>query len=302
VSPSAPYTAWAADGVRLALHRVRPEPGGVRSAAPTPVLLVPGTFCTRSFWLGTRGHGFGPYLAAAGFDCWIAELRGHGASERPRRWTMHEWIRLDAPAAIGAVLEHTGAASCFWVGHSAGGVVGAGAVGFDPSLAERLAGMVVLGSPGPVGLRGARRFGARAAQVVFRVFPWARLPGEPFGLGPEHEPAPLVQEWMGWNLRGIWRTPEGGDYLSALRDVDVPLLAVSGAGDRLLAPPPAVRDLVRRFGSADRTFVVAGVRQGFQADYGHAALMVSRGARDDIWPLVRDWLQARAAAGSSAPT
>jgi pimeloyl-ACP methyl ester carboxylesterase len=289
MSPAVQFQATTADGVRIALHRIRAESAEDRP----PVLLVPGTFSTRTFWLGTRGQGFGRFLAAAGFDCWIAEMRGHGSSERPRAWTMHHWIRCDAPAAIGAVLEHTGADRCLWVGHSAGGVVGAGAVGHAPELAERLAGMVLLGSPGPAGLRGARRVGARAAQALFQALPWARLPGAPFGLGPEHEPAPLIREWMRWNLAGTWRTPEAGDYLSALADVDVPLLAVSGAGDRVLAPPHAVADLVSRFGSIDRTFVVAGVRQGFDADYGHAGMMVSRGAREEVWPLVREWLLAR---------
>jgi pimeloyl-ACP methyl ester carboxylesterase len=283
-----------ADGVRIALHRI----SGGRVRHEIPVLLVPGTFSTRTFWLGTRGHGFGRYLAAAGFECWIAEMRGHGGSERPRRWTMHEWIRHDAPAALEAVLEHTGAATCFWVGHSAGGVVGAGALGHRPELAARLAGMVLLGSPGPVGVRGPRRVIAHMAGTASRLLPWMRVPGEPFGLGPEWEPAPLVREWMRWNLLGIWRTPEGGDYLSRLREVQVPLLGIAGAGDRWLAPPSAVGDLLRRFGSHDRTLVLAGLRRGFERDYGHADMLVSRSASREIWPLVRDWLRARSTTGN----
>jgi len=293
LSGSVEFHTHTSDGLRIALHRV--AAGGPRFA--TPVVLVPGTFSTRTFWLGTRGHGFGRYLAAAGFDCWIAEMRGHGSSDRPRTWTMHDWIRHDAPAAIEAVLGRTGAASCFWVGHSAGGVVGAGAVGHDPALARRLAGLVLLGSPGPAGVRGLRRAIAHAGRGTSRLMPWLRVPGGPFGLGPEFEPAALVHQWMLWNLLGIWRTPEGGDYLSGLAGVDVPLLAVAGGGDRLLAPPPAVRDLLRRFGSDDRTLIVAGRRQGFRADYGHAGMMVSRSARDEVWPLVGAWLRARSEPG-----
>jgi pimeloyl-ACP methyl ester carboxylesterase len=294
VSSTDVFPVVTGDGVRIALHRIRGDGG-----AGPPVLLVPGTFSTRTLWLGTRGHGFGRYLAAEGFDCWIAEMRGHGGSERPRGWTMHEWIRHDAPAAVQAVLAHTGAARCFWVGHSAGGVVGAGGVGHRPALARRVAGMVLLGSPGPVGVRGGRRMIAHVAGTASRLLPWMRVPGEPFGLGPEWEPAPLVREWMRWNLLGIWRTPEGGDYLARLREVDVPLLGVAGAGDHWLAPPPAVRDLLGRFASNDRTFVLAGVRQGFERDYGHADLVVSRSAFREIWPRVRDWLRARSTGDTS---
>lgn len=57
------------------------------------------------------------------------------------------------------------------------------------------------------------------------------------GQGPGHEPSSLVCEWLGWNLTGVWRDPRGGDYLAALSGVTVPVLAVAGEGDRLLAPP-----------------------------------------------------------------
>lgn len=294
MNPTATYTAVAADGTRIALHRLRPS---VSIPAP-PVLLVPGSFSTRTFWIGTRGEGFAQFLSLLGFDTWIAEMRGHGASDRPRSWTMHDWIRKDAPAAIRQVLLETGASTCYWVGHSAGGVVGAGVLGNTPEIAGQIQGIVLLGSPGPAGLGGFRRFGARAAYIGTGLAPWIAVSGSLLGLGPEHEPAPMIREWMHWNLAGLWRTPEGGDYLSGLKEVDVPLLAVSGAGDRLLAPPATVRDLADRFGSADRTVVVAGLREGFHADYGHADLMVSRSARSEIWTLVAEWLRARAAGDS----
>jgi predicted alpha/beta hydrolase len=160
MTASEEHRVRTADGLSLALHRLR----SWRDPELPPVLLVPGTFSTRVFWLGTRGHGFGRYLAAAGFDCWILELRGHGASDRPHRWTMHEWIRYDAPAAIDAVLEISGAASCFWVGHSAGGVVGAGALGHGRSSARQPGGDGAGRFAGPGGAAGAaarRRTGCR---------------------------------------------------------------------------------------------------------------------------------------------
>jgi pimeloyl-ACP methyl ester carboxylesterase len=297
MTASEEHRVRTADGLSLALHRLR----SWRDPELPPVLLVPGTFSTRVFWLGTRGHGFGRYLAAAGFDCWILEPRGHGASDRPHRWTMHEWIRYDAPAAIDAVLEISGAASCFWVGHSAGGVVGAGALGHDPELARRLSGMVLIGTPAPVGLRGGRRAFARFSAALSHVMPSMRVPGSWLGLGPECEPGALVEEWMLWNLRGIWRTPEGGDYLAGLRAVELPLLAIAGANDRMLAPVAAARDLLERFGGSDRSFVVAGRRQGFGADYGHAELVVGRTAREDVWPMVADWMRARAWSPARVP-
>lgn len=290
MSPTRAYPARTGDGVRIVLHRL--EPRAPRHT--TPVLLVAGTFSTRTFWLGTRGQGFGRFLAEAGFDIWILEPRGHGASERPASWTLEDWIRQDAPAALDRVLDATGARDCFWVGHSAGGVVGAAAVGACPQLAARLRGLVLIGAPGPVGVRGLRRWVARSGHLAAGLFPRVAVPGTLLGLGPEPEPTPLIRQWMGWNLQGAWRGSDGGDYLDALDAVEVPLLALAGAGDRWLAPPEAVRDLARRFGSEDRTLVLAGTRQGFREEYGHAELIVSRNARQEIWPLLRDWLEARA--------
>jgi pimeloyl-ACP methyl ester carboxylesterase len=283
------HTVRSADGVRLAVHRrVR---GGDRTGPP--VLLVPGTFSQRSLWLGTRGEGMAQHLVAAGFDAWTAELRGHGSSERPANWTMHDWIRLDAPALIEYVVRESGADRCFWVGHSSGGVVGAGVLGHRPALAALVRGMVLLAAPGPAGIRGLRRIGAGAAYLAAAAFPGVLVSGRRVRLGPEQEPTVLIREWMGWNLRGVWRTLEGGDYLSALAGVDVPLLAVGGAGDRLFAPPSAVHDLAARFASEDSTVVIAGSRTGFRAEYGHTELVASREARAEIWPLVVDWLRAR---------
>lgn len=290
MSRTGAYAARTSDGVQIVLHRLR-----VRAPRHvTPVLLMAGTFSTRTFWLGTRGQGFARYLAEAGFDVWILEPRGHGESERPAAWTLEDWIRRDAPAALDRVLDASGARECFWVGHSAGGVVGTALVGACPLLAERLRGMVLVGSPGPVGIRGLRRWVARCGHLAAGLFPRAALSGTLLGLGPEPEPAPLIRQWLGWNLRGAWRGRDGSDYLGALHQVELPLLAVGGAGDRWLAPPEAVRDLAGRFGSEDRTVVLAGTRQGFREDYGHAELLVSRNARQEIWPLLRDWLEARA--------
>ncbi|MBX6362903.1 MAG: hypothetical protein IRZ00_03460, partial [Gemmatimonadetes bacterium] len=88
----------ADDGVRLVAHLVG------ETAAP-PALLVPGTFSNHTFWLGTRGTGFARAVAAAGFEAWVLDPRGHGASQRPTRrdrWNFDHWARRDIPAAVRA--------------------------------------------------------------------------------------------------------------------------------------------------------------------------------------------------------
>jgi predicted alpha/beta hydrolase len=280
------YRVHAADGVELALHRLyAPEPRGL-----PPLLLVPGTFTTRSFWLGDRGQGFATFLAAAGFDVWVLEHRGHGESGRPAGWTMDDWIALDAPAAATRLLEESGAGGFIWLGHSAGGVVGAAYSGSGLPGAAELRGLVLLGAPGPGTLRGVRRAAARVGHLAAAALPWVRVSGKAIGLGPEPEPSRLVRDWLRWNLSGAWRDAAGRDYLGGLAGVRAPVLAVAGSGDHWLTPPHAARDLLDRFGSTDRTLLVAGRDTGFSRDYDHAGLMIGGAARVEIWPRILEWL------------
>lgn len=281
----------AADGVEIALHRVSPS----RPADLPPVLLVPGTFTTRSFWLGREGAGFATVLAEAGLDTWVLEHRGHGESDRPPRWTMEDWIALDAPAAATHLLRETGARGFTWVGHSAGGVVGAAYSGSGLPGADALAGLVLFGSPGPGTLGGVRRAAARVGHLAAAALPWMRISGRLIGLGPEPEPARLVRDWLRWNLEGAWRDAAGRDYLGGLPAVRCPVLSVAGTGDRWLTPPHAARDLLERFGSHDRTLLVAGRETGFSRDFDHAGLLIGRAARAEIWPRVVEWLRTRGA-------
>lgn len=87
--------------------------------------------------------------------------------------------------------------------------------------------------------------------------------------------------------------PDGPDDLPGMSALRAPVLAVAGAGDHLLAPPLAARDLLGRFSSTDRTLIVAGRSTGFSRDYDHAGLVIGRAAREEIWPPVPDWMEDR---------
>lgn len=282
------YTIRSADGVRLALHRIEPDGG---RAAGAPLLLVAGTFNGRHFWSPRGEDGFGHFLAARRHDVWLLDPRGHGASARPPRWRLTDWIESDAPAAANAVLEFTGAESLGWVGHSAGGVVGAAFAASHHPAAQRLDRLVLLGTPGPGKVGGRRRWFARLIHTIALLRRGSLMQGERLRLGPEAESAYLVEEWMRWNLSGAWLDLEGADYLRRLPQVRLPVLAVAGSADALLAPESAVRDLLERFGSPRKALLVAGREAGMSRDYNHGSLVVAREAREEVWPRIAEWLQ-----------
>lgn len=276
----------AADGTRLALYRVG------RPGAP-PVVLMPGTFSNHTFWLGTKGHGMAWAIAGAGFEAVVLDPRGHGGSERPggQAWTFEHWGRLDVPAAVEAVTPDGG--SALLVGHSAGGASMLIALAGEAAVRERVAGVVALATPVPW-LQRWRRIGAWAIRTGSRLL--GRFPARLLGLGPEDELPGVMSQWMSWNLRGEWVGDDGLDYVEALGDVRVPVLAMSGAGDTVFAPPDACRGLLEMVGAEDATYVLAGRETGFSEDFDHPGIVVSKAAHDEVWPRVIRWLEAHSTA------
>lgn len=274
----------AADGTRLALSRVG------RPGAP-PVVLVPGTFSNHTFWLGTKGHGMAWAVAEAGFEAVILDPRGHGASEQPdgQDWTFDHWGRVDVPAAVEAVTPDGGRA--LMVGHSAGGAAVLIALAGEPAIRERVAGLVVLATPVPW-LQRWRRLGARVIRAGSRLL--GRFPAPLLGLGPEDELPGVMAQWMTWNLEGEWVGDDDVDYGAELANVRVPILALSGAGDTVFAPPEACRGILEMVGSDDASYMLAGRETGFSEDFDHPGIVVSKAAHEEVWPRVIDWLEARA--------
>jgi len=269
------------DGVRLAVHRLG-------DPAATPVLLLPGTFSNSSFWFGTRGTGFARKLVADGYEAWSLDMRGHGASQRPRRgqrWDFDDWARHDVTSALRRIADH--GRRPVLVGHSAGGAALLAALAAHPELQPAVRGVVAVATPVPwhQRARGTMARLIRAASARLDTFP-ARL----LRLGPEDELAGVMEQWMRWNLSGRWVGDDGTDYGDALRSLEPPSFVVAGAGDRVWAPPPACRGLYDLLGSPDKSFLFCGRRSGFTRDFGHVDIITSRAARSEVWPLLTNWI------------
>ena len=82
------------------------------------------------------------------------------------------------------------------------------------------------------------------------------------------------------------------DYTSELGRVTVPILCVAGKADNI-CEPAGVRFAYEHVGSTDKTYSEFGVANGFRVDYGHIDLVLGRNARQEVYPLIRDWLHKR---------
>ena len=274
--------------VELALTRL--GLAGSEGARGVPVVLLHGSFSNRRFWYSPKGIGLGAYLARAGFDVWIPEMRGHGLSPRNRDWRQNrvaDYARYDLPV-IGAFVHEKAGQAPRWIGHSLGGTTLAAALG-SGYLAPGLVASVAL-------------FGTQVSRVYWplKVPPvewgarmllkrFAQISGSRLKRGPEDEPIGLALESLRWNgLFGRFGDKDR-DWWAGLAEVEVPLLAVAGAGD-FQDPVWACRKLFGQWGGDSKQFLRLGREEGFEA-FGHVDMLVSKPAQAQVWPLVESWLR-----------
>jgi len=148
---------------------------------------------------------------------------------------------------------------------------------------------------------GARLAGPVLAYGGFRVLESSFRPcnvdplvvSRYFRNGIPDEATDLVDQFAAWIREGTMRNRDGSVvYAARLGDVRLPLLMLA-AGRDLQRPAAYVRAAYEAMGSADKTFVRAGVEDGFSIDFGHDDLLAGRAAPQEVFPRIADWLAAR---------
>jgi len=301
--------ARTADGWSLALGRRRPA--GPRRGPP--ILLLHGLAVNRLFVdFGVERWSLSAHLAAAGFDCFALDLRGHGASrEGPARdWTFDDYLDLDLPAALDAVRTVTGEERVLLVGHSQGALLALTCAARHPGRVAAVAALA-----GPVRLGPVPRLAALAFEVRFMLRFLARMVAPFAGLlhvrlasietrnvdrpvlrrflanAVEDVSAGVARQFLRWIAEGRFDARTGEDYRALLPRARAPALFVVAPRDGV-APPPSVLAGHDAWGGP-RDLLVAGRERGFACDYGHGDLVLGRHAPEEVFPRVRDWLLAR---------
>ena len=320
------HRARTPDGWNLALYRYRPR--GAQHAFP--VICSHGMAGSHLiFDLGPE-YSLARFLAGRGFDTWLVDLRGRGESwpdggpHPGLQWSFDDFAEHDLPTAVSRVREITQSPQAFWVGMEMSGQALYAAAIRGATGGVRAA--VTCGSPvltpptalvpgvtsAPRARRNGRvpfRAGARFAGPVlayggFRVLEssFRACNTDPivvsryFRNGIPDEATDLVDQFAGWIRDGSMRNRDGSVvYSERLAAVRLPLLVFAAAHD-LQRPPEAVRAAFEAFGSADKTFVRAGVAEGFSVDFGHDDLLAGLAAPTEVFPRIADWLAARSSA------
>jgi len=271
----------AADGGICSLLRVslRDNDSGV------PLVMLPGLFSNRHFWLSPKGVGLAGFLAQQGYEPWLVERRGIGLSPRsPARAGLFEHIVQDLPR-VQQLVQHHNPRPAFWIGHSFGGVMAtlAAAETLDPSL---VAGLVLFAAQCEVdkgGLTPPYSWFTRGLSQLLGHFPARRL-----GMGPENEPPAVMAD----ACRIVTEAQRQRTMARRLANLRCPALAFGGGNDRM-DPPEGCERFLGHMASTDKTWTLLALSQGYSQDYDHPGIVVSKAAQTEVWPQVLRWLQQR---------
>lgn len=302
-----------------------------RNPAGQPVWMVHGSIEDGRIFYSSKGKGLAPFLAAHGYDVFVADLRGRGKSTPPinkySQWGLSENLREDFPAYIEKIREIKGAQPQHWMAHSWGGVLqlaylaryqskaanstgvpatGMPAIGL-PSTGVPAIGLLSTGVPASITFFGTKRrintFSLGKLLKVdivwnhfskFLIRKYGYLPGKKFGIGSESESALSHQETQQWVVEKDWRDwRDGFDYREALQHMELPpILSLTGAHDKVLGHPEDVRALIRETGSSAARVQVVGKAEGFMHDYDHINLLTHPDVPKDHFRLVLEWLES----------
>jgi pimeloyl-ACP methyl ester carboxylesterase len=100
-----------------------------------------------------------------------------------------------------------------------------------------------------------------------------------------------LNQFADWLLNDRWTDLEGTvDYAKGVSDLEVPILMIGGAEDRM-TPAHHLKWGFNAMKAEDKKFVLAGEDSGFENDYAHVDLVLGNRARDEIFPIILDWIK-----------
>lgn len=282
------FEVTAGDGWRLSVRRVPARGSGVRAVLCGHAMMTGGAYFARA-------GGFADALAARGFDVFVPDFRGHGASGPAAgeggRWSFDDLARLDWPALRTAAAARAGCAEAELgvIGHSLGGLVTVAHASFTGAAWARTVLLSANFWKLPAMRWGPGRLRALALVRLLEHFALADrpLPVRRIRFGTADEAPAYVRQFAGWNRTGAFTGADGFDYAQSLARWSGTALAVAGDGDWMCTPEGA-RDFVAPAGGRI-PLVVEGAASGLPFRPDHFALITRSDARP-FWERLAQFL------------
>lgn len=244
---------------------------------------------------GRRYEPLGAALAAAGWEVWIHDHRGHGDSPGPRGHVrdFRDYVK-DARAVHAWVAErHPWEGPLFLMGHSMGGLLA------PLYLLDHPAGFAGLVLSAPLlGLRAQVPIWKRAAAFLFSRLTPSLAVHTGFDAQLLSHDRTRVADYLGdpkihrrasmlWYRRMIAAMAEAN---ARAEEITLPVLVLHGADDHLTCPA-ASRRFHDRLGSRDRTYLLL---EGLYHE------LLQETSREEIYGRIAGWMGARCASSAAS--
>ena len=299
-------------GPSLVAEYVGPAEGPTRGT----VVLVHGLAQNRYTWR-VQARSIPAALAEHGFASVNLELRGHGLSRQAGAGNARSFSEyVDDVARVAASID----GPVVLMGHSLGAAACVGAATQVPVAGViHIAGVYAFATYNPT-LRAIARVSERlrpvftqasvrvstgwAGDLIGRLYSLTEVAGYGLPLAgwvPGSLERPVLEERLregfDWTSLEVWLElcswARGGPfpYDAAFRQIDVPVLVLSGDADPLARPVDAA-PLIDAAKSDDVTHIVLEPFE-YQCHWGHVDILLGRRAPAVVWPLVTSWLKER---------
>ncbi len=234
--------------------------------------------------------GISEFLSENGFICWILEWRNHGDSSRIKGAYNFEKIgKEDVQRAFDYLFYELELPIIDCVTHSGGGISVNINLVENPSNRNRIKRMVLVGCQSFGACHNWQNYSkVYVAKLINKVvgFAPARLLGR-----PENENYSFMKQWYDWNLAHKFVGDDGKtNYALEFRDINIPILAIGGAGDTFIAPKSGCEQFLSCFKNPINRFLYCGKETGYAEDYSHSRIIYSQNAIVEIYPTILDWI------------
>jgi len=266
--------------------------------------MVHGAMSNGRVFHSDSGKGLAHFLARAGYDVFVLDLRGRGDSTPrigPR--SLHgqtESIRDDLPAAHAAIREQCGDVPVHWIAHSWGGVLMHSCLLRYPQLIPQVKNCVYFASKRSIHVRNLTKFiqvdlfWNRLARLIIRAVGY--LPARALRLGPDNESEKSHRQCVRWAQVSPWVDSDDGFDYGAAADGEVslpPTLYLSAALDPCLGHREDVRRFRDESGRHRSRLHLLARETGYLHDYDHASVLTHPDAVTDHFPLVVQWMSGQ---------
>ncbi len=308
------------DGARLALYRYRARGETRRNE---PVFFCHGLGASKHNFDFDDTYSWARSFAKAGYDAWVVDLRGAGMSTPPGKWdwSFDDYARHDVSACIQHIRSVCQSAKVHWIGHSMGGMLLYAYLGsIHP---EWVRSGVTMGSPvrfferrGVSGLLKTVWLLDYVKIVPIRAFIHMAIPilgwvrnhsATKAQMNPanvdvnfikrvaynavHHLPYSLLKQFSDWAANDCFRSLDKKvDYQAAVSKIDVPVLVMAGAGDRLVVAENVKKAYEMLPENGKNRYMEMGRSSGCREDYGHIDLVFGRNANEEVLPIVLEWV------------